>query len=251
MGNLTDSISFAMSQGGFYNNDEIFKRPTYSDGTLVRVGDWVLDRRGNGFVVNHINAFLEKDPLDPEPVVRTTLASGHGYSLCLNSGETAKRASEDQMKTYFKKWPGEKREDPSFKYTVIMPPMHPLPNATLDTKDWPLKVVEEAAEVYSAWEQIGKRIANLDDGLVLPEDYTFGSELLKDVNALEAECADVIQTAVNIFWAAEKAKHSYISGAGCSMTSADMTPVIQAMEQKNKKRGRYDGIIKTKKEYKK
>lgn len=248
MGNLTDSISFAMSQGGFYNNDEIFKRPTYSDGTLVRVGDWVLDRRGNGFVVNHINAFLEKDPLDPEPVVRTTLASGHGYSLCLNSGETAKRASEDQMKTYFKKWPGEKREDPSFKYTVIMPPMHPLPHANLDSKDWPLKVVEEAAEVYSAWEQLQELI---NTACTWPDDCTFEDTLVKGINALEAECADVIQTAVNIFWAAEKEKRNYILGTGSSMTSANMTPVIQAMEQKNKKRGRYDGIIKTKKEYKK
>ena len=248
MGNLTDSISFAMSQGGFYNDNEIIKRPTYSDGTLVEVGDWVLDRRGNGFVVNHINAFLEKNPLDPEPVVRTTLASGHGYSLVLNSNETATRATEDQMKVYFKKWPGEKRDNPSFKYTVTLPPMHPLPHANLATKDWPLKVVEEAAEVYSAWEQVEELLDSAPDW---HDNCHFEDAVRKATNALEAECADVIQTAVNMFWAAEKTKRSYTLGTGSNMTSADMTPVIKAMEQKNKERGRYDGIIKTKKEYKK
>lgn len=250
MGNLTDSMGSMPWTGAFYNKDEVFKRPTYSDGTLVQVGDWVLDRNGHGFVVNHINAWVEKNPLDPRPVVRSSLASGHGYSMVLNEDDTATRATEDQMRVYFKKWPEEKRDNPSFKYTVTMPVMHPLPNANLDTKDWPLKVVEEAAEVYSAWEQIGKLIASLDDDLVWPDDCTFEDTMVQYVNALESECADVIQTAVNIFWAAEKTKRSYTLGTGSSMTSADMTPVIKAMEEKNKKRGRYDGIIKTKKEYK-
>lgn len=248
MGILTDSMDSMPWTGVFYHNDEVFKRPTYSDGTLVKIGDWVLTKSGIGFVVNHINMWLEERPGDHKQEFKTVLASGHGYSLTLTDKETATRATEEQMKVYFGKWPGEKRDNnPSFKYTVTLPAMHPLPNANLDTKDWPLKVVEEAAEVYSAWEQIQDHIDNIH---TYPDDCVFEGTLRTAINALEAECADVIQTAVNIFWAAEKTKRSYILGTGSNMTSADMTPVIKAMEEKNKKRGRYDGVIKTKKEYK-
>ena len=248
MGNLTDNMGSMPYRGGFYNDDAFVKRPTYSDGTLVEIGDWVLTKEGTGFVVNHINMWVEERPSDLKREFKTTLASGHGYSLTLTNKETATRATEDQMKTYFKKWPGEKRENTNFKYTVTLPPMHPLPHANLDCKDWPLKVVEEAAEVYSAWEQVEELLDSAPDW---HDDCYFEDAVRKATNALEAECADVIQTAVNMFWAAEKTKRSYILGTGSSMTSADMTPVIKAMEQKNKERGRYDGIIKTKKVCKK
>ena len=121
-----------------------------------------------------------------------------------------KRATDEDMKEYFKKWPREKPCKP----TVHIGDVHPLPAADLEDKEWPKKVLEEAAEVYSAWEDWRDARDREDE-----------KEERIALHRLVQECGDVIQTCSNLV---------YASGMG-----EDMRPVMAEIERRNTARGRY------------
>lgn len=99
----------------------------------------------------------------------------------------------------------------------------PLPKADLNDKEWPKKVLEEAAEVYSAWEKWR------DD----PSD--------PNMDKLRYECGDVIQTCVNMLFACSKEDAKCIHHGSVEIDYIDVSNLMRHIEASNREKGRYDG----------
>ena len=94
---------------------------------------------------------------------------------------------------------------PAVPDAVTIPPVRPFAGVTAD-KALALKPLEEAAEVYSAWQDL---------------DFTGDAE---QRNALMNECADVIQATCNL-----------VAALGYD----SMRDVMACCERRNRERGRY------------
>ena len=112
--------------------------------------------------------------------------------------------------------------------TLKIGDVHPLPNSSLDDKEFPKKVLEEAAEVYSAWEDWREADAMDSD------------EYLNCLRRLANECGDVIQTCANIVYAVVVKAQEYKPDLPLWWTEYDMRPIMADIEKRNRMRGRYD-----------
>lgn len=107
---------------------------------------------------------------------------------------------------------------------VLIGYVKPLPGADLTDKEWPKKVLEEAAEVYSAWE----KWMNTD-----AMDWDALEEALGDISY---ECCDVIQTCANMLYACAKSRIQEYGNISC----VDVTGKMKMIEDSNRRKGRYD-----------
>ena len=114
---------------------------------------------------------------------------------------------------------------------VIIGDVYPLPASNLTDKEFPKKVLEEAAEVYSAWENY--------QALEYPCDEEDEAESLYRI--IE-ECCDVIQTASNLIWAAGKEVDLLRFGQSHAdkTNRVDVEPILREIMMRNVKKGRYD-----------
>lgn len=96
---------------------------------------------------------------------------------------------------------------------VTIPPVRAFARVEPD-KAHALKPLEEAAEVYSAWEKC------TDEDLA-PDCYHFKGSAHSD---LVDECADVIQATCNLL---------------AALGVTDLTDAMAACERRNEERGRY------------
>ena len=98
---------------------------------------------------------------------------------------------------------------------MVIGEVRTFPNVEPD-KQQVLKILEEAAEVFSAWENWeGRSKSSLK--------FSYASNSL--YRNLLNECADVIQATSNLL---------------ASLGIDDFEPLMQACEERNEKRGRYD-----------
>ena len=106
--------------------------------------------------------------------------------------------------------------------------MHPFPNSNLNDKEFPKKMLEEAAEVYSAWEDYLEAVAKDDE-----------DEILDSLDHIALECGDVVQTCANMLHAAQKAAQE-IRPLFHDVNDYDAHALMLEIEKRNRERGRYD-----------
>lgn len=108
----------------------------------------------------------------------------------------------------------------------------PIPGVQ-PTREQALKVLEEAAEVFTAWQMLESTRENMHDMLV-DHDWDEGCaseviEFMYDAKYCKARTsavlADTIQACCNL---------------AASLGVTDMTPYLAACEERNRKRGRYE-----------
>lgn len=99
--------------------------------------------------------------------------------------------------------------------SVTMPPVRTFSHVAPD-KAQALKPLEEAAEVFGAWQRWSKEVTRWGNPRSF-DSYPFRQELL-------SECADVIQATLNL-----------VAAYGVE----DFSPYMKACERRNKERGRY------------
>lgn len=107
---------------------------------------------------------------------------------------------------------------------VYIGTVKPFPEANLDDKSYPAKMLEEAAEVYSAWEDWREADAKDDP-----------AERSKCRTRMYREICDVIQTCANMAYAV--AKDNPLDGG---LTAVYLTKLLEEVERKNREKGRYD-----------
>lgn len=136
----------------------------------------------------------------------------------------------------FNKWLRDKEErstliDISRSNKVIVGDLYPLPASNLEDKEFPKKVLEEAAEVYSAWENYKALPCDCDE-----EDEA------ESLYRIIEECCDVIQTASNLIWAAGKEVDLVRFGESHAekLNRVDVEPILREIMMRNVKKGRYD-----------
>lgn len=113
---------------------------------------------------------------------------------------------------------------PKKEVEVLIGKVKPLPGADLCDKEWPKKVLEEAAEVYSAWEKW------------MNTDAMDGDALEEALGDISYECCDVIQTCANMLYACAKSRiRDY-----CNISCVDVTGRMKMVEDSNRRKGRYD-----------
>ena len=111
---------------------------------------------------------------------------------------------------------------------VYLGSVHPLPASNLDDKEFPKKMLEEAAEVYSAWEDYVEAEAKDDD-----------EEMMNCLRHIEYECGDVIQTCANMLSDVQKAEQE-IKPFIYKYNVYDARPLMADIERHNREKGRYD-----------
>ena len=99
--------------------------------------------------------------------------------------------------------------------SVTIPPVRTFAHVAPD-KAQALKPLEEAAEVFGAWQRWSKEVTRWGNPRSF-DSYPFRQELL-------SECADVIQATLNL-----------VAAYGVD----DFSPYMQACERRNEERGRY------------
>ena len=93
-----------------------------------------------------------------------------------------------------------------------------FPNPSMD-KPQALKILEESAEVYSAWENL----CTDGHGAVMCRDNCQHFKFCSTVDRLADECADVITAVANLL---------------AALDITDAQPVMQRCVQRNRQRGR-------------
>ena len=106
--------------------------------------------------------------------------------------------------------------------------VHPFPNSDLNDKEFPKKMLEEAAEVYSAWEDYLEAVAKDNE-----------DEILDSLDHIVLECGDVAQTCANMLYAARKTAQK-IQPPLYDINVYDAQTLMLEIEKRNRERGRYD-----------
>ena len=107
--------------------------------------------------------------------------------------------------------------------------VHPLPSSDLNDKEFPKKMLEEAAEVYSAWEDYIEAVAKDDD-----------DEIVNSLRHIGLECGDVVQTCANMLYATQQTAQEEFHHPLNKINVYDAQTLMLEIEKRNRERGRYD-----------
>lgn len=130
--------------------------------------------------------------------------AGSFFAVCGSCGAQGKMM--ETISGVVGAWNRREGDKPERK-TVNVGEVAVFPNAKAD-KEQALKIVEEAAEVFGAW-----------------QTWTDDDGCINDREAIASECADVIQAVANMLYA---------------IGVDDATLAMEACRKRNEERGRYD-----------
>ena len=106
---------------------------------------------------------------------------------------------------------------------VTIPPVRAFAHVEA-SKEQALKPLEEAAEVFGAWQRLNEELVFYDRTDEDPRAVPFKPSVKAATGDLIDECADVIQATINL-----------VAALGVH----DMEPIMRACEERNRRRGRF------------